>query len=422
MKARVVTFYIVGYHDPDIVKLHEAVVRKFLPPDVDFEPRILPIASDGNGHVDHGRNIDCVLRDDSLYDVTIVLEADAAPTNRTALLSLLVPATQGKLVGVAQVAMHLNQDEVYASPAAFAIRKDVYEHIGSPSAVATASTDTGTEITRAARRHGVPVELFWSTSVEGRSWGHGHFPNGTPFGAGITYENGIFHCFSSYAKDAFAAKCHRWLRPRITVYTAIDGGKDALRQDQCWGEAEWVAFVDVAVTARPTARWFRRPVCKLFHDPRRNARCHKLLPHLWLPDADYSIWLDGNLALKVPPEEMVRRFGSGLALFAHPARDCIYHEARYVANNDEVQAQLAHYLNEAYPVGAGLWESGVIVRKHMPDINAFNEAWWAELCRWAARDQLSLPPTVHRTGRRPETIPGAIMSENEFVHGVRHLR
>jgi hypothetical protein len=32
-----------------------------------------------------------------------------------------------------------------------------------------------------------------------------------------------------------------------------------------------------------------------------------------------------------------------------------------------------------------------LIRRHSPEMERFNEAWWAELCRWSYRDQVSFP-------------------------------
>jgi len=39
---------------------------------------------------------------------------------------------------------------------------------------------------------------------------------------------------------------------------------------------------------------------------------------------------------------------------------------------------------------------GFIIRRHIPIVEQFNEAWWSEICRWGQRDQLSLPVILKR--------------------------
>ena len=43
-----------------------------------------------------------------------------------------------------------------------------------------------------------------------------------------------------------------------------------------------------------------------------------------------------------------------------------------------------------------LYMGGAIIRRNVPTVNQFNEAWWAEICRWGQRDQLSLPVVLAR--------------------------
>ena len=46
-----------------------------------------------------------------------------------------------------------------------------------------------------------------------------------------------------------------------------------------------------------------------FNSDRMNAKAPKILPHLYLPKHDYSIWVDANLELKVTKEELIEELG-----------------------------------------------------------------------------------------------------------------
>lgn len=57
-------------------------------------------------------------------------------------------------------------------------------------------------------------------------------------------------------------------------------------------------------------------------NPRLLAREIKLKPFEFLPDHDYSIWIDSNFKINQPKFE----FNYDIVTWKHPERDCIYDE------------------------------------------------------------------------------------------------
>lgn len=187
---------------------------------------------------------------------------------------------------------------------------------------------------------------------------------------------------------------------RITIYTAITGGKDIPRTDiQC--------FTDYAQ--------FTRPVM--------NAKIFKILSHQYL-DTDISIWVDGNIELLVPKEQLVEEWlrDADMAVWKHFGRDCIFEEApaakglggEYTWMIDE---QIDHYRD--FPKHAGLAECNVIIRRHNTKVNAFNNDWWAEICRWSCRDQISFPVVLSRHDLKVNFIEGN-PREHKYFKYVSH--
>lgn len=164
---------------------------------------------------------------------------------------------------------------------------------------------------------------------------------------------------------------------KIQVYTAITGGFDPDRDDiTCF-------------------RSYDR-----FVSSRMNAKIYKIMPHLFFPDAEITIWLDGNIrfAPGINIEQFVDDFLGpyDMALFNHPWRDCAYQEAMICINDGLdgkhiILSQVSQYMSDGFPKYWGLWECGVIVRRHNPKTKFYNEQWWAQICRFSSRDQISLP-------------------------------
>lgn len=145
-------------------------------------------------------------------------------------------------------------------------------------------------------------------------------------------------------------------------------------------------------------------------DARRLSRHPKMLPHLYFPDVEYSIYIDGNIDLLVEPEGLVEKFlkwdtgwGSDWGVMKHAFRDCLYKEVetclRYgIGDSGELREQADRYIEEGMPIGFGLWENPVIVRRHTEYNAEFGQMWWEEYMRGSERDQISFPYLVWREG------------------------
>ena len=141
-----------------------------------------------------------------------------------------------------------------------------------------------------------------------------------------------------------------------------------------------------------------------FVDPRRNSRIQKIMPHKFMK-CDHSIYLDGNMKLLVDPQVLIDKYlkDCDIAFFIHGARDCIYDEAIEVAklgldDPEVIIEQAKYYEDNEYGKHKGLLQGGFIIRKHNKRVERFNEAWWADYCRFSRRDQLSLMPAIESSG------------------------
>ncbi len=138
---------------------------------------------------------------------------------------------------------------------------------------------------------------------------------------------------------------------------------------------------------------------------------------------DYTIWIDGSLEVTGPSfaEDVVARMGtSGLCVFPHPDRDCIFDEA--VASShwakykgEKLLEQAEAYRQEGYPAHAGLVAAGILVRatsaSHLCDIDG---DWWQENLRWTCQDQVSLPVVWWRHGRTFDVLDAPLWTNAWF--------
>jgi|HubBroStandDraft_4_1064222.scaffolds.fasta_scaffold03171_14 hypothetical protein len=219
----------------------------------------------------------------------------------------------------------------------------------------------------------------------------------------------------------------------IIVYTCILGGFDSLRPPLVPPEpgVRFICFTDVPVLP-DVPPWEFRPVhrvgdlCRACNGVEisnsRTSRVPKILPHLVLPaDADYSIWLDGNLQLRKPASQIINeelRF-EDWAAHRHPARGCVYEEADLLVREstqkpaewpnlspDGVRAEIGTYAAAGYPPNLGnLTANGMIIRRHTPAVAAVNETWWKLFAVGCGRDQLSFPVAAWQHGLKVNRMP-----------------
>lgn len=206
------------------------------------------------------------------------------------------------------------------------------------------------------------------------------------------------------------------------IYTSITAGKDAVHFTP--SDARAVIFSD---RDPGLVGWEFRELPKIFSDPRRASRLPKLIPHIFMPDAAYSLYLDGNISLRVPLQRLIDEWlrDADIALFKHDKRNCVFDEARECVRlklDDEqvIERQMARYAK--LPKNAGLYHCGIILRRHTIDVMRLGEAWFAEYCAGSVRDQLALPFALSVESRaRVYSIGTFNPSEHPYFYFRGHL-
>jgi hypothetical protein len=140
-----------------------------------------------------------------------------------------------------------------------------------------------------------------------------------------------------------------------------------------------------------------------------NRHC-KFFAHRLFPDADISIYVDGNTLILDDLGPLVAEFaasGAEIGLFAHRERGDIYAEFETGRRSGRIPpddaargaAQLARYRAAGLPEDHPFTENGIIFRRHGgPRLDAAMTLWWEEITTYTRRDQISLPYVLHATG------------------------
>ncbi len=223
----------------------------------------------------------------------------------------------------------------------------------------------------------------------------------------------------------------------IVIYTAIIGNIDRLwTPHPSHGNVKHIAFVDshkrevgswagtpVGIPRTtghidtPNPIWEQRVVEPRW-DNRRTARHYKTMPHLYMPDADIWLWVDGNVRVKRHPFDIIGKYHGDFVTLKHPDRQCSYVESMFCAkvNKDKqevLDAQREHYKKLGFPSDAGLVETRAVIRRNTAKIRLLNEAWWSQIEQWSLRDQVSLPFVMWSMDMKIKLMPGRCWPKNK---------
>ena len=232
---------------------------------------------------------------------------------------------------------------------------------------------------------------------------------------------------------------------KIAIYTSIFGGYDDLpeihfKSNNC----DFLCFTENNIKSTDW-KIIKSPV--IYKDPNRNAKRFKVLPHKYLQEYDYSIWIDGNMIVKGDVNELIEKFllDSPIALYSHAnntldSRSCPYEEAEYILTignknynlNPErgilaykdnpaiISKQMQNYEYAGFPRNNGLITGMVILRGHNhPDCMEVMEQWWSEISYNSKRDQLSLNYSAWKKDVKINYLPGDSRNNDFFVRSTK---
>lgn len=210
-------------------------------------------------------------------------------------------------------------------------------------------------------------------------------------------------------KEEFMEKYKQyWKSNKKVIYTCISGPYDRLKDPKVVEEGyDYVCFTDQYFKSDI---WSIKPIPEdLMSMPViKRQRGVKLLPHKYLSEYDFSIWVDSNVEINASIEEYINKNcnqdGKFLWVGEHPVRDCIYAEekeciAQKKDTKEITNPQMQKYKDEGFPEHFGLPQTCIMFRSHNnPDCVKLDELWWEELCAGSHRDQLSFSYAVWKLG------------------------
>jgi hypothetical protein len=215
------------------------------------------------------------------------------------------------------------------------------------------------------------------------------------------------------------------------VYTSIFGGFDDIQKVTVPSNWDFKCFSE-------------NNSLPLYKDSNRNAKKFKLLPHRYLSNYEYSIWIDGNFKITGDIDVLVDKYlsDSNIAFFNHQnttidSRNCIYQEAaaifqlgeinmkrspergtkNYKDDPNVINKQIQRYYADNYPQNNGLIKGGIIIRRHNEaDVINAMERWWNEVKYNSKRDQLSFNYVAWKQNLKFNYIDGDLRNNEFFDH------
>ena len=185
-------------------------------------------------------------------------------------------------------------------------------------------------------------------------------------------------------------------KKKMVVYTAITGDYDDLAEPEYVNpNLDYICFTDNLNLKSDL--WEIRLMEDLDLDNIRKARHYKVLPHKYLSDYDYSLWIDGAFKITGDLTKLVNKHAKNhrMMCIIHEKRNSIYKEAQTCIDRKKdspeiINSQINKYMNEGYPENHGLIESGVLFRNHNDkQVIKIMEDWYNEIINHSRRDQLS---------------------------------
>jgi len=185
----------------------------------------------------------------------------------------------------------------------------------------------------------------------------------------------------------------------------------------------------------------------LYTDNNRNAKKFKVLPHRYLSEYEYSIFIDGNMTIRGNIDNLIEKYLSdaNIAFFSHnrnslDSRNCVYDEVNmifqlgeknmkltpdrgvlnYKDNPDIIKKQIKKYELLGYPKNNGLITGMVILRRHNEeDCIRTMEDWWTEIKYNSKRDQLSFNYVAWKNNLKFNYMDGDSRNNKYFYRDIK---
>lgn len=209
-------------------------------------------------------------------------------------------------------------------------------------------------------------------------------------------------------------------------YTVISGPYDKLKTPTTISKGwRYICFTDQNIVSNI---WEIHPIPGELNylSQVKRQRCLKTQPHRFLPEHEWSVYVDANITIRVGMWKLVRDIckREDFSATKHPERDCIYVErgkclALKKDDGVESEEQIKRYQKEGFPTHFGLNETGLLVRHNVDWVKTLDDMWWNEIEKGSHRDQLSFNYCLWKGGFMVNNLDKMLVRKSEnFIYSV----
>lgn len=219
-------------------------------------------------------------------------------------------------------------------------------------------------------------------------------------------------------------------RERLVVYTVLLGSKEALGsplsdlldESDSDIDIDFICFTDNKDLQSDT--WSFIYIEDKNLPPEKLSRRPKTLPHLYLAEWSYSLYIDNIVTFKRLPNssDLSTTHPYLFKAYRHAYRNNLQQEADVIAmlgydDIDTIHKQLKYYA-ELMPLESisPFHTCTVIFRNHNHSmVQQHGQLWWEQFLCYSKRDQMSFDFAIKRSGCMVEPLPG-LKHDNNLIH------
>lgn len=193
---------------------------------------------------------------------------------------------------------------------------------------------------------------------------------------------------------------------KIIVYTCVTGNYEKpVFHTKLEENISYLCFTDNLKSV--SKNWVYKPIINLDHlNNKDKNRFIKMNPHIFLPEHEISIYIDGNIEIIGNLNKLIislQKAEEDIFFYEHSYRNCIYSEAEIIVKESiswfwSAYKQIKKYYLEGFPEQVGLYEANIIIRKKTDRLIPLMNLWWQEYNFGSKRDQVSLPYVSKKLG------------------------
>lgn len=223
---------------------------------------------------------------------------------------------------------------------------------------------------------------------------------------------------------------------KLVVYTVLTGSKEPLGNPLAElppGSTSDLELSYVCFTDNRRLRsdvWEMRYIDQLPLPPEKLSRRPKALPHEYLQDWEFSLYLDNITVFKRLPQASDLATGGAYLFkaFKHATRSNPLQEAEAIVqlgyeSADRICSQLDLYARQ-FPLESisPLSTCTVLLRQHRhPAVAAFGSIWWEQILNFGKRDQMSFDFALRWTRTRLEHFPG-LKHDSDLIQNTANIQ